>query len=142
MREAIESGSILVKEGTLFPEGIQLESESYYPGWSSVKGLEGFALDRKAHAAGWTFFYLAGEGRATVIGREGHETVRKAIKQILAGLKSDEFNSLEVTGVVFKHLLGVPYATVAFHIRNMQEGMFLRRGDDSPAWKNGQIAAA
>ena len=93
MQEAIKSGSILVKEGTLFPEGIQLESASHCPGWRSVKGLDGFALDRKAHAAGWTFFYLAGEGRATVIGREGQETVRKAIKRILVGLKSDKFNS-------------------------------------------------
>ena len=88
-----KSGSILVKEGTLFPEGMQLESASYYPGWRSVKGLDGYALDRKTHDAGWIFFYLAGESRATVFGREGQETVGKAIKRILAGLKSEKFNS-------------------------------------------------
>jgi hypothetical protein len=142
MQEAIKLGSILFQEGTPFPEGFQLESASYSSGWRSVKGLDGYALDRKTHDAGWTFFYLAGETTATVIGREGQETVRKAIKRILAGLKSEKFNSLEVTRVVFKHFLGVPYATVSFHKRNMQEGMFLLGGDDSPAWKNARLAAA
>ena len=142
MQEAIKLGSILVREGTPFPEGFQLDSASYSPGWRSVKGQDGHALDRKAHDAGWTFSYLAGECRATVFGREKQETVRRAIKRILAGLKPERFNSLEVTRVVFKHFLGVPYATVSFHKRNMQEGMFLLGGNDFPAWKNARLAAA
>jgi hypothetical protein len=142
MQETIESGSILLKEGTPFPEGLQMDSASYSPGWRSVKGLDGYALDRKTHDAGWTFFYLAGEYNATVFGREGQVTVRKAIKRILAGQQSEKFNSLEVTRVVFKQFLGVPYATVSFHKRNIQEGMFLLGGDDSPAWKNARLFAA
>jgi hypothetical protein len=142
MQETIESGSILLKEGTPFPEGLHMDSASYSPGWRSVKGLDGYALDRKTHDAGWTFFYLAGEYNATVFGREGQVTVRKAIKRILAGQQSERFNSLEVTRVVFKYFIGVPYATVSFHKRNMQKGMFLLAGDDSPAWKNTQLLAA
>ncbi len=142
MQDAIKSGSILVKEGTLFPEGLQLESAAYSPGWRSVQGLDGNALDRKTHDAGWTFFYLAGETRATVLGHEGQETVHRAINRILADLKSERFNSLEVTRVAFKHFLGVPYATVSFHKRNMQEGMFLLGGDDSRAWRDERITAA
>jgi len=142
MQDAIKSGSILVKEGTLFPERLQLESAAYSPGWRSVQGLDGNALDRKTHDAGWTFFYLAGEARATVLGHEGQETVHRAINRILAGLKSERFNSLEVTRVAFKHFLGVPYATVSFHKRNMQEGMFLLGGDDSRAWRDERITAA
>lgn len=142
MQEIIKLGSILLKEGTPFPKGFQLDSASYSPGWISVKGLDGYALDRKTRDAGWTFFYLAGENRATVFGHEGQVTVRRAIKRILAGLKSERFNSLEVTRVVFKHFLGVPYATVSFHKRNIQEGMFLLAGDDSPTWKNTQLVAA
>jgi hypothetical protein len=142
MQETIESGSILLKEGTPFPEGLHMDSASYCTGWRSVKGLDGYALDRKTHDAGWTFFYLAGEYNATVFGREGQVTVRKAIKRILAGQQSEKFNSLEVTRVVFKHFIGVPYATVSFHKRNIQKGMFLLAGDDSPAWKNTQLLAA
>jgi hypothetical protein len=142
MKEAIKAGTVLFKEGTLMPDALKLETEAYSPGWRSVTGLGGYAMDRKAHDAGWTFFYLAGESRATVFGQEGQETVRRAIKQILAGLKSGNFNSLEITRVAFRHFLGMPYATVSFHARNMQEGMFLSAGGDSPAWKDARLIAA
>jgi hypothetical protein len=142
MQEAIKAGTVLIKEGILLPDALKLESEPYSPGWRSVSGLDGYAMGRKTHDTGWTFFYLAGETRATVFGHEGQETVRKAIKKILAGLRSGNFNSLEITRVAFKHFLGMPYATVSFHTRNMQEGMFLSGGDDSPAWKDAQLIAS
>ena len=142
MPETIKAGMVLIREGTLFPGAPAFESQAYSPGWRSVTGLDGFAMERKVHDAGWTFFYLAGESRATVLGQEGQKTVRRAIKQILAGLKSGNFNSLEITRVVFKHVLGVPYATVSFHARNMQKNMFLSEGDDSQPWKDSPLAAA
>jgi hypothetical protein len=142
MPETIKAGTILIKEGTLFPEALRLESTSYSPGWRSVTGLDGYAMDRKTHDAGWTFFYLAGESRATVFGHEGQETVRRAIKRILAGLKSGKFNSLEITQVAFKHFLGMPYATVSFHARNMQKGMFLFGGGNSHVLKDARLVAA
>ena len=142
MREIIQAGTILIKQGTLLPDAVTFESEPYSPGWRSVTSLDGYAMDRKTREAGWTFFYLAGEHSATVFGGERQETVRRAIKRILAELKSEKFNSLEITRVAFKHFLGVPYATVSFHLRNMQEGMFLLGVDDSRAWKDGRLVAA
>jgi hypothetical protein len=142
MREMIKAGTVLIKDGTLLPDVLTFESEPYSPGWRSIAGLDGYAMDRKSHDAGWTFFYLAGESRATVVGHETQETVRRAIKNILAGLKSERFNSLEITRMAFKHFLGVPYATVSFHIRNMQKSMFLPGGDDSTAWRDAGLVAA
>jgi hypothetical protein len=125
LQEAIKAGTILIKDGTIFPEALRLESTLYSTGWRTVTGLDGYAMDRKTHDAGWIFFYLAGESRASVLGVEGQDTVRRAIKQILAGLKPDKFNALEITRVVCKHFLGIPYTTVSYHQRNMQEGIFL-----------------
>ena len=142
MREKIKVGTVLIKEGTLLPDTLTIESELYSPGWRSVTGLDGYAMDRKTHDAGWTFFYLAGESRATAFGREGQKTVRGAIKKILAGLKSGNFNSLEITHVAFKHFLGVPYARVSFHLRNLQEGMFLAGSGNPNAWKDATLVAA
>ena len=142
MQETIKAGMVLIKEGTLFPDTLTFQSDVYSPGWRSITGLDGYGMDRKTHDAGWSFFYLAGESRATVFGGDGQETIHKAIKQILAGLKSEKFNSLEITRVAFKHFLGVPYATVSFHLRNMQKGMFLLGVDDSRAWKDARLAAA
>ena len=142
MRETIKAGTVLIKEGTLFPAALVIESEPYSPGWRAVTGLDGYAMDRKTHDTGWTFFYLAGESRATVFGGEGQETVRRAIKRILEGLKTEKFNSLEITRVAFKHFLGVPYATVFFHIRNLQESMLLWGSGSSGAWKDATLVAA
>jgi len=142
MPETIKVGTVLIKEGTLLPKALRLESTSYSPSWRSVTDLDGYAMNRKTQEAGWTFFYLAGESKATVFGGEGQKTIRRAMKQILAGTKSGKFNSLEITRVVFKHFLGVPYATVSFHIRNMQEGMFLFGSGSSDAWKDATLVAA
>jgi hypothetical protein len=142
MQETIKAGTVLIKEGALLPDALMIETERYTPGWRSVTGLDGYAMDRKSHEAGWNFFYLAGESRATVFGHEGQATVRRAVKRILAGLKFEEFNSLEITRVAFKHFFGVPYAIVSFHIRNMQEGMFLCGGDEGQAWKYAPLVAA
>ena len=142
MPETIKEGSIFVKEGVAFPEALTFESEPYSPGWRLVKGIDGYALDRKSHEAGWTFFYLAGESRATVFGSEGQETVRKAIKRVLAEVKSENCNSLEITRIAFKRFLGMPCATVSFHQRNIQASMFLSGGDVSLAWKDEELVAA
>lgn len=142
MREMIKAGTVLFKEGTLLPDGFTFESEPFSPGWRSLKGLDGYAMDRKTPEAGWTFFYMAGESRTTAFGREGQETVRRATKKILAGLKSEKCNSLEVTDVVCEAFLGMPYTMVSFHLRNLQKGMFLAGSNDSRAWKDATFVGA
>ncbi len=142
MTDPIETGTILVKEGTLLPDALRLGSEPYTAGWKLVKNLHGYGLDRKAHEAGWTFFYLAGEIKTTVLGFDGQKTVRRAVKQILASLKSDKFNSLEITGVASKRFLGVPYVTVSAHSRHIQESVFLFRAKDLQERDRARLAAA
>lgn len=142
MRETIKEGTVLLREGTLLPDGLAFESEPFSSDWRSVTGLDGYAMDRKTHDAGWTFFFLAGESRATAFGRAGQKTVGRAIQKILAGLKSEKSNSLEITGVVCKAFLGIPYTTVSFHARNLQKGMLLSGSRDSRSWKDATFVAA
>jgi hypothetical protein len=108
MKEIIQAGTILFKEGTLLPDGFAFESEQFSPEWQSVKGLNRYAIDRQTPASAWTFFYLAGESRTTAFGGEGQKTACRAIKKILAGLKPERCNSLEVTSVALKTFLGMP----------------------------------
>jgi hypothetical protein len=125
LQEVIKAGTILIKDGTIFPEALRLESTLYSAGWRTVTGLDGYAVDRKTRQAGWNLFSLAGENRASVLGGEGQNTVRRAIRKILAGIRPEKFNALEITRIVFKHFLGFPYTTVSYQQRNMQEGIFL-----------------
>ena len=141
MADTIKTGTILIKEGTLLPEALQFESEPCATGWRLVKDLDGYGLDRKIHEAGWTFFCLAGEIKATIFGFEGQETVRRAVKRILAKLKSEKFNSLEITRVASKRFLGVPYASVSARSRHIQESLVLFRAKDLQEWDRARLAA-
>ena len=97
------------------PEAVRFESECSVPGWRLVKALDRCGLDREIREAGWTFFCLAGEIRATVFGIDEEKMVRRTIAEILARLKLEKFNSLEITQVASeasRRFLGVLYVTV------------------------------
>ena len=128
MPDTIKTGTILIKEATLLPEALRVESEPCAPGWRFVKNLDGGGLDRKIHEAGWTFFSLAEEIKASVFGIDEQKAVRRAVERILANLKSEKFNSLEiarVASVASRRFLGVCYVTVSAHSRHVQESPLL-----------------
>ena len=132
MRETIKVGTILIKEGTRLPDALTLESEPYSPGWRSVIGLDGYAMDRKTRDAGWTFFCLAGETKVTVFGLDGEKLVRRAVKQIADKMES-QFNCLEITRVsseASKRFFGVRYVTVSAQSRHIQESLILLEAKD------------
>jgi hypothetical protein len=125
MPDVIQAGSVLIQEGTLFPEALQIESEPCVLGQRLVKNFDGPALDRAVRQAGWTFFCLAGEIKSTVLGFDTEKMARRAVARILANSKETEFNSLEITQVVSKRFLGVPYLSVVAQSRHIQESLFL-----------------
>ena len=127
MSDTIKTGTILFKDGTFFPDALRFESGPCATGWRLVKNLDGYGLDRKIREAGWTFFCLAGEIKATIFGFDVQKTVRRAVKRILANLKPEKFNSLEITRVVSKRFLGVPYASVYARSRHIQGSLSLFR---------------
>ena len=86
-----------------------------------VRSLDGFTLDQKVHAARWNFFFLAGEVKAMFFGAVGATKVRQALERIVRKVKQRNFNCLEVTGIVAKRFLGVPYVTVSAHSRHIQQ---------------------
>jgi hypothetical protein len=130
MAETINTGTILFKNGTFLPDALQFDSEPCVTGWRLVKDLDGYGLDRKIRDAGWRFFCIAGEIKAIVLGFEGQKNLRRAVKRMLARLKSEKFNSLEITRVASKRFLGVPYVSVSARSRHIQESLFLLRDED------------
>lgn len=141
MPETIKTGTILIKDGTFLPDALRLESEPCATDWRLVKNLDVYGLGRKIHEAGWTYFCLAGEIKSTIFGFDGQKMVRRAVKRILASLKSEKFNSLEITQVATKRFLGVPYTSVSAHSRHIQESMFLLRAKDHEDWDRAKLAA-
>jgi hypothetical protein len=127
MANTITTGTILIAEGALLPESLLLESEPYVYGWRLVKNLDSKGLDQIISKAGWNFFYIAGAIETNVFGFDGKRTTRKAIKQVIANLKSKTFNCLEITQVAAKRSLGLPFVSVSAHSRHIQKGQALSR---------------
>src|ERR1700683_1066620 len=130
MAETIKTGTVLIKDGTLLPDGLELESEPCAKGWRLVKNFDGAGLGRKVDEAGWNFFCLAGEIKRTVFGFGRKDNGRSAVKRILMNLRLESFNSLEIMHVEKKRFLGFRYATVSAHSRHIQEDTFPFGGKD------------
>src|SRR5712664_1602854 len=119
------SRTVFIRQGERLPTALSVESEAFLPGWRVVKNLDRQALTREVEGANWNFFYLAGEMRATVFGREGLGALRRAVKCVLAKQEGQKFNSLEITKIVSKRFLGIPFMSVAAHSRHIQQGVGL-----------------
>lgn len=142
MTEEIKTDTILIKEDTPLPECLQFESKLYSKGWRSVMNLNASALDRRITKAGWTFFYMAGEFKVSAFGSDREKTQGRAVRRILAHLKSEKFNCLEITQVAAKRFLGIPYVTVSANARHIQESVFLFQGTRLPEWDRAKLSAA
>jgi hypothetical protein len=125
MPPTVQVGAILMKEWPGMKQLLQLESEPCSGEWSLLKVLNGFALDRKIHAAGWNFFFMAAEVKVMFFGSLGAVKIQNALKRILEKVKPQQFNGLEVTEIVARRFLGVPYVTVSAHSRHMQQSCYL-----------------
>jgi hypothetical protein len=141
MVPTIEIGTILIKEGTHLPESLPLESGPYLKGWRRVENLSCSAIDRKLGEVGWTFFFLAGEVKAMAFGSDSEKTTRRAVKKVIANMKSGRFNCLEISRVAAKSFLGLPYVTVAGHPRHIQETIYLFHAKPISAWDQTKLAA-
>ena len=137
--------TIFIKEDTPLPANLPIESEAFLPGWRVVKNLDRSALARNIEGANWNFFYLAGGIRATVLGRDRSGTLRRAVKCVLAKQEGQKFNSLEITKVVSKRFLGIPFMSVTAHSRHIQQGIGLVPAKDfvlrMPAAPKEEVAA-
>ena len=141
MAEEIHAGTILIKEGTPLPAGMQLESDPYLESWRLIRSPSGSGIDRKLCDAGWTFFYMAGEVDAMGFGWEPEKTVRKAVKQAIVNMNSDRYNCLEISHVDRKHFLGLHCVTIAVHPRHIQKGMNMFDDKLFAEWNQAKLAA-
>jgi len=142
MPSTVQVGTILMKEWPGMPQLILFEKPRLEE-WSMVRVPDAFSLDRKIHAAGWNFFFMAAGVKAMFFGSLRPADVQGALKRILAKVRPQHFNALEVTAITSQHFLGVPYVTVSAHSRHLQHSSNLdsaeirRASQDAAEWANG-----
>lgn len=129
MPQTVQVGSILVKESlmpTLLGLGIEdLDVERYSEDWNLVRTLDGFALDRKIRGAGWNFFFMVGEVKTVFYGAIGAKKIQNALHRIFEKITEKPYNALEITGIVRKRFLGMPYTVVSAQSRHIQQSCYL-----------------
>ena len=119
----ITAGTILIEKGTLLPEPLRLENESYPSTWMPVQNSpDPFGLERQLNAAGWTFFYMASEISTTAFGFDRGKMIRAALRRIITKVRLPMCNCLEIDEVATHSFLGLPYVSVSAHSRHIQKG--------------------
>ena len=103
MKETMESGTILVEEGTRMPDSFLISTKPYGAGWSSVENFTRGQLGAGLEAAQWTFFYMAGEIRGTGFGFQEQSRMRRAVRKVIQAVKLQGCNCLEMTQVRRKY---------------------------------------
>ena len=143
MPPTIKVGAILMKEWPGMTKLLGIESEPCSGEWGLLKVLDGFTLDRKIHAAGWNFFFMAAEVKVMFFGSMGAPKIHNAVRRIFEKVKQHNFNALEITEIVPDSFLGMPYVTVSAHSRHMQQSCYLdsaetrQTSQDNAEWATG-----
>jgi hypothetical protein len=71
------SGTVFIRENTLLPTGLAVETELFLPGWRVVKNLDGYGLGRRSKKrSGTSFIWLAISGQSLLVGK-GQERCAK-----------------------------------------------------------------
>ena len=135
MAATVQVGTVLIENRPLILRALDLESEFYSGTWDVLHSHTSSTLNKKITGTGWNCL-LAAEVKATVLGGLAARTVRRALKQILTGVRKPDFNCLEVTKIVEDRFLGVPYITVGAHSRHIQQGPIMERMDKSKSLRN------
>jgi len=129
MTATVQVGTILIEDRAVMAQALGLQSEPYSTNWGLIKALDGLALDRRIHAAGWNFFFMAEEVKVMFFGAMGVKSIQNALRRMLEKVKPLNFNCLEVTGIVGKRFLGMPYTVVSGHSRHIQQSCYLDGAD-------------
>ena len=121
MPNHIQTGTIMVQP-TESLRLLGIESEPYCENWESLGIRESSGLDRKLRDSGWKLFYMADELKTAVPAWGGQKTLRRGLKRLLSQTRLQHFNCLELTHLLRKRFLGIPYVSIAAHSRHIQQG--------------------
>ena len=130
MTDPIVDGSILVEKGGHLPQSLVLRNESDTDGWAGIENGRS-AFEKTIQEDGWTYFFMAGEIKATAFGLDRHKRLGAVRHRLITDARAQHSNSIEITTVTSKSFLGVPYVSVTAHVRHLQKGLLFSGNDQS-----------
>lgn len=118
---SFESGTIFLESGTLTPASLVLRCDSFMSGWEVVDNCPS-EIETQMADEGWTFFFLAGEMRATIFGLDAEKTLATGLRRLAGMTKALRCNSFEIAHVTHQVFLGVSRVSLSCHARHLQKG--------------------
>lgn len=125
MSNHIQVGTMMIQPSESL-RSLEIESEPYCENWQSLGVNDSSELDTKIRNSGWKLFYMADELRTAVPAWGGQKTLRRGVKRLLSRTRLQHFNCLELTHILRKRFLGIPYMSIAAHSRHIQQGSQIR----------------
>ena len=123
----MQSGTLLIRKGTILPASILLKSSVTDEGFSAVQGgAELLHLKAEIAQAGWNYFYM-GAVKQTVFG-SGPKRIASAMKGVAAKMRLNQCNSLQIDAITPHLVLGIPYLSVSAHCCHIQQGVIFAGG--------------
>jgi hypothetical protein len=122
--QTISAGTILIEKSTLLPGTLGLENGPTESGWTSLVSLpDRHQLEEKLSAAGWRFFLMAGAIKTVGFGFARPAMIQAALKRLIAAVKLQKCNCLEIDAIATRSFLGLPYVCLSAHSRHIQSGL-------------------
>ena len=125
-RQNITDGTILVRRGTEFPPGLEVETTGYCHDWEVVKDSDN--IDGRLRSFGWNLFFIADAVKSTCLG-VGGASLSNGVNRLLKQTRRLNVNSLLVTHIASKSFLGIHYQVLLAHPCHIQQGCFLQDAD-------------
>ena len=121
----IPPGKLFMERDAARPQCFQGQDDAHRTGWQPVRyNLTARELDTELSSRGWTFFYMANVVQKTAFGFDREKAVSAALKRVIASIREEGCNCLQIEKVETRSFLGIPYVSVSAHPRHIQKGMF------------------
>ena len=127
------SGTILIRENTVLPASLALESEAFLPNWRIVREIDVYGLGREIEDHIGTSSIWPEQSRQSSSAMENPDPCAQQSGQILAKRAGQKWKALEITGVFARRFLGIPFLSVAANCRHIQESLCLNPGREAAA---------
>jgi hypothetical protein len=121
--QTVSPGSILVERNTFLPQPLGLESGITESGWARITdNPDRLQLEAKLATSGWTFFLMAGTIKTSAFGFKRPRMIQAALKRLIAIVKLQNCNCLEIDAIRAHTFLGLPWISLSAHSRHIQNG--------------------
>src|SRR5690349_2886897 len=105
----LTSGNLFIERDVPRPKCFHVQDDSHRTGWLAIQyDLSTSQMEAELSTGGWTFFYMANVIRKLAVGFDREKGTAMALKRVMASVREDRCNSLQIQAVEMHSFLGIP----------------------------------